>query len=546
MILRQPAYRPASTPVSTRRRRGGQRGERGRTQDKVLRPFRPRALWTLAASFGVALFLLAILPHGVKAQSHFEIYRVGGCYDRCARGEDNCFYPKDGVHYLTVFLKNVDWVGSTGSPQVGSAEVHWTITTGGGRSCSVSTSSNLPQPGKTGNIGVSRGVNFSPAYSFGELCPDSSSSRESGQITAQVFDDSGQALSSPMTVDYTWCCRPDWQCEPPPSCYEADGCGHRRLNEERCCPAVCVPDWVCREPLDCYETDASSCGEADRYNQACCLPNGDEEEDWFQSAGADVYSAYNRPGSFLSSVIPSEPLGLRTGFEDGQACFSLGIPGSGVLIGSSNDISLGEGSPGCAPGQSWVVKEYTLSYPYTYSWFDTNLPYREPVGGGSTVSLGGGSLGGEPVGAGGFWRVNGDLEVNDGNGIGGPLLLLVSGRVTFKGDFTPEAGVVIISQGGVQVEDGVAEIHSFVITDGRFEIVAGCGPCGERDNVELLMAGGVVAFDNSPGRPAIFLGRTRSQKARPAELFQFTPKILVEFLATSLGRSRYTWRELLD
>ncbi|MCG2686009.1 hypothetical protein L6258_01405, partial [Candidatus Parcubacteria bacterium] len=485
-------------------------------QDKVPRLFRPHTLWTLVASFGAVLFLLAVPPPGVKAQSHFEIHSVGGCYDRCTDPNPSvCFYLKDGVHYLSAYLKNVDWTGS--------AAVRWTIKTGGGRSCSVSTSSNLPQLGKSSNIVVSRGVNFFPAYSFGKLCPDSSSSREGGQITAQVFDDLGQALSSSMTTTYTWCCPPNWQCETPPSCYETDSCGHRRLNEERCCPTVCIPDWKCREPLDCYETDSGDCGEADRYNQACCLPPEPEEEDWFQSAGADVYSAYNWPGSFLSSMIPLNPLGLRAGFEDGQACFSLGIPGSGVLIGGSNDISLGKGSPSCTVGQSWVVKEYTLSYPYTYSWFDTNLPYREAVGGGSSVFLGGGSLGGEAVGGGGFWRVNGDLEVNDGDGIGGPLLLLVSGRVTFGSDFLPEAGVVIISQGGVGVEWGVSGIHSFVVTDGRFEIVESCGPCGQEENLELLVAGGVVAFDNSSVREAIFLGRTRLQKVRPAELFQFTP-----------------------
>lgn len=216
------------------------------------------------------------------------------------------------------------------------------------------------------------------------------------------------------------------------------------------------------------------------------------------------------------------------------------------MIGGSNDISLGGGSPSCVAGQSWVAKGYTLSYPYTYSWFDTNLPYGEAIGNGSSVSLGGGSLGGEAVGEGGLWRVNGDLEVVNGVGIGGPLILLVSGRVTFGGDFAPVSGVIIISQGGVRVEWGVSEIHSFVVTDGRFEIIEGCGPCGQQDNSGLLMAGGVVAFDNSPGRPAIFLGRARSQRERPAEFFKFPPKILAEFTATPLGRSRHTWRELLD
>jgi len=135
-----------------------------------------------------------------------------------------------------------------------------------------------------------------------------------------------------------WGCTPAYQCTPPfyeihpdqntigfVTSYSCSGEGDS--GEVVCCrelaPPPCTPNWQCSDNQECYETDANNCGEADRYNEACCPP--EPPSGWSPS----WCGQYDLSGDNLVDIDD---------FGKGRAC--INNPGCGVPVpgrlGTSN------------------------------------------------------------------------------------------------------------------------------------------------------------------------------------------------------------------
>jgi|GEM_PF-5331319 len=315
-------------------------------------------------------------------------------------------------------------------------------------------------------------------------------------------------------------CRKDADCSGP-TCHcqwVAKACGgggcsitERLYVYEDCDPPGCSSDSLCQVDPECGSAGGGS---------------------WLQTSLGEVGLR-----STIRMLIPSTPLPFSEDFEAGPY-FSLGQPSGAILVGDSFGPSLGSGQPAQA---GWLIKDYPLASKlsrYDYSFFETN--WRPDRVFSKDASLSGGQISGWEVGDGSVIRVEGNLQVTDGDNLEGKkVLVLVSGRLEFLGDVDPDrAAVVFVSLGSVRVGTGVNKVRAVILSNGQITESAESSPA----SAGLLWEG---MFWTNGGVDSYFaLPRQREDSAAPVEMFAYDPGMLVE-LTSAFGRPRLSWREVV-
>ncbi|MDP2874218.1 MAG: hypothetical protein Q8N84_02930 [bacterium] len=332
-------------------------------------------------------------------------------------------------------------------------------------------------------------------------------------------------------------------------------------------PNKCTKDEDCR--CQCQETrgacgDGILCPTTERVVWRECTPNQSGltcdpkqsrcENDptcqltpavsvWFQTAKGDVATA---GGLVVNIPAESQVKPFGPAFEGGSY-FSLGKP-EGAVFASLDPVSFGNGNVSAGSSVTghdpWLAKKYPLLSTklagYNFSFFDTTIWHQKSVVGGT---LSGGAINGVSLAGlekGQALHVEGNLAVKDGDNLDGvEALILISGTLSFGGDFAPaNSAIFFVSQGGVSVNGAVKNIRAAILTDAQI----GLGVANPKPTDGLLLEGMYLA---NSGEGNLILQRGRENNEAPAVMLAYAPEIIVK-LTESFGRSRViSWREVI-
>jgi cytoskeletal protein CcmA (bactofilin family) len=239
---------------------------------------------------------------------------------------------------------------------------------------------------------------------------------------------------------------------------------------------------------------------------------------WFQTQGGDVHS-----NADLISKLP-----------DASKFFSL--PGEGNFPGV---VSCLNNHPYFGQGQvskiGWLATNLRNKRKYDYSYFNTllNIPQQNIINNGILPSkLKGNKVNDQDISISSFWKIDGDLEVESLADNLEVKIFLVSGKVEFKNDFTPQNTLpVFIANGDIEIDPGTHTLNGVLISDGKIKT-------GNIKEDQIWTLNGAAISWN------IFnLERERENNTDPAEIFVYNPEIFLK-LTPILGKAPHLWEEI--
>jgi len=237
---------------------------------------------------------------------------------------------------------------------------------------------------------------------------------------------------------------------------------------------------------------------------------------WFQTQEGDVHS-----NADLSSKLP----------EAGKF-FSLkgegGFPG--IVSSFNNEPHFGQGK---VSEKKWLATGFKNKKHYDYSYFNTllEIPSKNIINNSILPSvLSGDKINEQPIANSPFWKIEGDLEVENLNENLGVKVFLASGKIIFKNDLNLQSTLpVFISQGDIKIEPKINILAGVLISSGKIN-------SGKTDS-KLTIKGATISWGN------FSLERKSKSNDEPAEFFVYNPEIPLS-LVSFLGRSPHLWEEL--
>lgn len=242
------------------------------------------------------------------------------------------------------------------------------------------------------------------------------------------------------------------------------------------------------------------------------------KDNWYQTLGGDVYS-----GKDLIVYLPEEEY------------FSLrgegGFPGVVMTFNENPFFDQGKISE-----KEWLVTGFKDKRRYDYSYFDTllDIPLEKTIELGlSSAVLEGEVVEGESIKNGVFWKIKGDLEVENLADNLGLKVFLIEGTVTFKNDLNLTNTLpVFITNGGMEILPQVHKIKGILISDGEIKT-------GEvKEDQTLEIEGMAISWLN------FSLEREREDVSQPAEFFSYSPEMVLKVIPYLCRRS-HLWEELV-
>jgi len=239
---------------------------------------------------------------------------------------------------------------------------------------------------------------------------------------------------------------------------------------------------------------------------------------WFQTKEGDVHS-----NADIISRLP-----------DISKFFSLkgegGFPGIVSCLRKNPYFGQGKVSE-----KEWLATGFKIKRRYDYSYFNTllDIPNENIINNGLLPSvIDGDKINNETLANFPFWKIEGDLEVENLNDDLEVKVFLASGKIIFKNDLALQNTLpVFIAQGDIEIKPEVHLLTGVLISGG--EINTGM----IKEEQTFILNGAAISWDN------FSLERERKTNNEPAEFFIYNPEIFLKLLPF-LGKSPHLWEEL--
>lgn len=247
-------------------------------------------------------------------------------------------------------------------------------------------------------------------------------------------------------------------------------------------------------------------------------PSASFLRDWYQTSEGDVYS-----GGDLIVHLP-----------EGNYFSLKGKSISPGLISSLNrNPFFGQGE---ISEKEWLVVGFKNEKVYDYSYFDTLLDIlsKNNIQVNSQFAvLNGETIGDQNIKDSVYWRINGNLEVENIDDNLGVKVFLIKGKLIFKRDIDLQNTTpVFITNGGVEISPQVHVLRIILISDG--EIKTG----QTKENQSLEIKGMAISWQD------FSLEREREDVSKPAEIFSYQPEMFLKIIPYLSWRF-HVWEELV-